>query len=112
MTMLKNAPTDHGRTVLVIEDDIDIQDVVEGFFRPRGYSVLKYNDAEHAIKDLQAGTRADVILTDLNLPNMNGIEFTIRMKESGLSIPIILMTAQKGSEIAVEAIEAGATGLG
>lgn len=108
MTMLKNAPTDHGRTVLVIEDDIDIQDVVEGFFRPRGYTVLKYNDAEHAIKDLQSGTRADVILTDLNLPNMNGIEFTSRMKESGLSVPIILMTAQKGSEIAVEAIEAGA----
>lgn len=103
------ARTENGRTVLVIEDDIDIQDVVEGFFRPRGYKVVRSSDAAAVIEDLQTGMlKADVILTDLNLPNMSGIEFTTRMKAIGLSTPIILMTAQKGSEIAVQAIEAGA----
>lgn len=103
------ARTENGRTVLVIEDDLDIQDVVEGFFRPRGYKVARSSDAAAAIEDLQAGKlQVDVILTDLNLPNMSGIEFTTRMKALGLNTPIILMTAQKGSEIAVQAIEAGA----
>ena len=103
------ARTENGRTVLVIEDDIDIQDVVEGFFRPRGYKVARSSDAAAAIEDIQSGLlKVDVILTDLNLPNMSGIEFTTRMKALGLNTPIILMTAQKGSEIAVQAIEAGA----
>ncbi len=103
------ARTENGRTVLVIEDDVDIQDVVEGFFRPRGYRVVRRSDAATAIQELQSGhLKADVILTDLNLPNMNGIEFTSRMTAIGLNTPIILMTAQKGSEIAVQAIEAGA----
>jgi two-component system response regulator HydG len=103
------ARTENGRIILVIEDDIDIQDVVEGFFRPRGYKVVRSTDAVSSIQELQSGAlKVDVILTDLNLPHMSGIEFTTRMKALGLTTPIILMTAQKGSEIAVEAIEAGA----
>lgn len=103
------ARSENGRTVLVIEDDLDILDVVEGFFRPRGYKVVRSSDAASVIEELQSGhLKADVILTDLNLPTMSGIEFTSRMKAIGLSTPIILMTAQKGSEIAVQAIEAGA----
>jgi len=100
---------ENGRKLLVIEDDIDIQDVVEGFFRPRGYRVIRSDDAETSIQELKSGAlKVDVVLTDLNLPLMSGLEFTRAMKASGISTPIILMTAQKGSEIAVEAIEAGA----
>jgi two-component system response regulator HydG len=100
---------ENGRSILVIEDDLDIQDVVEGFFRPRGYRVIRSEDALTSIQELQSGAlKVDVVLTDLNLPLMSGLEFTRKMKESNVSTPIILMTAQKGSEIAVEAIEAGA----
>jgi DNA-binding NtrC family response regulator len=99
----------NARSLLVIEDDLDIQDVVEGFFRPRGYRVIRSQDAMTSIRDLQSGElKVDVVLTDLNLPHVSGLEFTRKMKESGVTTPIILMTAQKGSEIAVEAIEAGA----
>ena len=88
---------------------VDIQDVVEGFFKPRGYRVLRSDDAETSIAELKSGAlKVDVVLTDLNLPHMSGLEFTRNMKSSGVTTPIILMTAQKGSEIAVEAIEAGA----
>jgi two-component system response regulator HydG len=95
--------------IVLIEDDLDIQDVIEGFFRPRGFEVLKYDDPELALADLnQAKVTADVILTDLMLPNMTGIEFTQRSKAAGIHIPIILMTAHKAAETAVEAITAGA----
>jgi two-component system, NtrC family, response regulator HydG len=96
-------------TLFVIEDDPDIQDVVRGFFRPRGYQVIPFENAEKALADLEMGREAcDVILTDLRLPNMTGIQFTTRVRESGILAPIILMTAHTGVEIAIEAIEAGA----
>ena len=95
--------------IILIEDDLDIQDVIEGFFRPRGFEVLKFEDPELALGLLTKGEVAgDVILTDLMLPNMTGIEFTQRAKAGGIHIPIILMTAHKAAETAVQAIEAGA----
>jgi two-component system response regulator HydG len=99
--------TEPNATLMLIDDDVDLIDVVEGFFRPRGYAIRKFEDAEHALADLKIFT-PDVILTDLMLPNMDGIVFTERLKQLGHAVPIILMTAHKSVEIAVQAIEAGA----
>lgn len=102
-------PPNERHSIYVIEDDEDILDVIEGFFRPRGYDVTRYEDAERALADLQKDPFAcDVILTDLMLPNMTGIELTGRLKKAGIEAPIILMTAHSSSEVAVQAIEAGA----
>lgn len=99
----------HSQTLMVIDDDPDTQDVVIGFFRPRGYQVITFDDAEHALKAIEEkGNVPDVILTDLRLPQMTGIEFTERVKKAGVTAPLILMTAHKSVEIAVSAIEAGA----
>lgn len=97
------------RTILVIEDDEDIQDVIEGFFRPRKFRVEIRSDSKSALGEIRDGKiHPDVILTDLRMPSMSGIEFTQAMKSMGMHVPIILMTAQQGSEVAVQAIEAGA----
>ena len=82
--------------ILVIEDDVDVQDLMSAFFKSRGYEVAIYEAAEAAIDDLQYGrVKCGVIVTDLMLPNMSGIEFTKRTKALGIDIPIILMTANK-----------------
>jgi two-component system response regulator HydG len=95
--------------ILVIEDDVDVQDLMSAFFKSRGYEVAIYEEAESAIDDLQYGrVKCGVIVTDLMLPNMSGIEFTKRTKALGIDIPIILMTANKKIENAVDAIRAGA----
>ena len=97
------------QTLVVVDDDADIQDIVVGFFRPRGYNVVPFDDAEQALKAIEEKTVvADVILTDLRLPQMTGIEFTERVKKSGVTAPLILMTAHKSVEVAVSAIDAGA----
>ncbi len=99
----------HNGKILVVDDDIDLQDIIVGFFKPRGYEVVVYDDAEVAYKDLKSEKLScDVILTDLVLPTISGIEFTKMVKELGIDVPIVVMTVNKKVEIAIEAIQSGA----
>ncbi len=95
--------------ILVIEDDKDMQDLMMAFFRPRNYEIVTYDDAEEALADFsKQAADFDVIITDLKLPKMSGIELTKSIKALGIDIPIILMTAHKSVETAADAVEAGA----
>lgn len=95
--------------LLIIDDDQDVQELIASFFRVRNYEVISYDDAQKALEDLTQGkVQCDVIVTDLMLPGISGIEFTQRMKAMGNAVPIILITANKKVEVAVEAIAAGA----
>jgi two-component system response regulator HydG len=93
----------------VIDDDPDVQDLLIGFFRPKGYDLVTFDDAERALKDISAQENfCDVIISDLRLPKMSGVDLTKALQEAGIAIPIIIMTAHRSAEIALEAIEAGA----
>lgn len=95
--------------IVIIDDDLDIQDLLTNFFRTKNYECYAYGDAQQALEDLtQEKVQCDVIITDLILPGISGIEFTQRMKALGSITPIILITANKKVEVAVEAIRSGA----
>lgn len=95
--------------ILMIDDDKDIQELITGFFKVRNYDVICYDNALSALEDISgAKVKADVIITDLMMPGLTGIEFTQRLKVLGNETPIILITANKKVETAVEAIAAGA----
>lgn len=95
--------------LLLIEDDLDTQELMVAFFKPKGFEIAVYNDAEQALKDFEKGTaHPDIVVTDLVLPNLSGMELIKRMHALRPELPIILMTSHKSVEIAVEAIQAGA----
>ncbi|MBC7457454.1 MAG: sigma-54-dependent Fis family transcriptional regulator [Bdellovibrionaceae bacterium] len=95
--------------ILIIEDDIDSQELLVSFFKPRGCETIIYDDAQKALEALQAGLiRCDIILSDFVLPTISGIEFIKKIKSFGIETPIILITAQTKVEVAIEAIRAGA----
>lgn len=95
--------------ILIIDDDKDIQELITSFFKMRQYDVICYDEAQQALEDItQQKIQCDVIITDLMLPKISGIEFTQRMKDLGSSVPIILITANKKVEVAVKAIASGA----
>lgn len=95
--------------ILMIDDDKDIQELISSFFRARHYDVICYDDAQSALEDISsAKVKMDVIITDLMLPGLSGIELTQSLKVLGNETPIILITANKKVETAVEAIAAGA----
>ena len=96
--------------LVIIDDDPDVQDLLIGFFRPKGYDMIKFDDAEEALKKITAQPEDffDVILCDLRLPRMSGVELTTALAEAGITTPLIIMTAHRSAEIALQAIEAGA----
>jgi two-component system response regulator HydG len=95
--------------IMIVDDDEDTLDLVEAFFKPKGFEVLKYMDAEKALTDLvDRKLECDVVITDLMLPKLSGLDFTRELVKKECDIPIILITANKSVENAIEAINAGA----
>jgi len=96
-------------TLVIIDDDIDLLELLSSFFRQRGYSVFPYNDARDALVDIESKkVHADVVISDIKLPVMSGLDLIKRIRSFNAVLPIILMTAEGSLEIAVEAIETGA----
>ena len=81
-------------SILVIEDDEDNRAVLGELLGELGYSVACARDGADAL-DLLRGLRPDMILLDLNMPNMNGLEFRAEQRRDPAlaGIPIVVMTA-------------------
>lgn len=96
-------------TLMIIDDDKDLLDLLNSFFKQRGYNVVTYEDARLALDDIESSKVAvDVVLSDFKLPVMSGVDFIKRIRKINLVLPIILMTAEGSLEVSLEAIEAGA----
>lgn len=96
--------------LVVIDDDLDIQDLVTSFFRPKGYKVTAFSDAESALEQIDGGLVCDAIITDLQLPNMSGMDMIQKLKatDANADTPVIVMTVTRSVEVAMKAIRLGA----
>lgn len=97
------------RKIAVIDDDADIRELIRAYFRPKGFHVEGFESAEAAL-DATRNQQApwDVVLTDLKLPQMSGVDFTVALKETHPQLPVILITTQRSVETALEAVQKGA----
>src|SRR5262249_37577489 len=94
--------------ILVIEDNRDSRDILAKLLRMSGYDVMSANDGEAGLAAaLKQG--ADLIITDIHMPNINGIEFVQRGRNDKAldKTPVLVVTAF-GAHVAREAIDAGA----
>lgn len=97
------------RQIVIVDNDLEVLDVVSAYFKPRGYSVIGFNDAAAAIAEsTRTGKNWDVLITDLKFPTMSGIEFTVQIKKHLPSLPVILMTQPSSTDTAVEGVKSGA----
>jgi two-component system, NtrC family, response regulator HydG len=95
--------------LVVIDDDLDMQDMVTAFFKTKDYKISRFSDAETALKaSAKNGSAWDVVLTDLKLPGMSGVDFTKEVKKNFPNLPIILITTTRSAEVALEAVKHGA----
>ncbi len=94
--------------ILIVEDEPKMRRLLEISLGEEGHHVQVAPDAEMAIKALHANS-FDVIVTDVKLPGMNGLEFLHEAKRLNASTPIIVMTAYGSVETAVEAMKLGAS---
>jgi len=94
--------------ILIVEDEPKMRRLLEISLGEDGHTVHIAPDAETGLKCFQREA-IDLILTDLKLPGMNGLEFLQEAKRSNASVPIVVMTAYGTVETAVEAMKAGAS---
>ena len=94
------------KRILVVEDEEKLRRVIELQLVSSGFDVDKAATAEEAIKIVD---RADLVLTDLRLPNMDGLQFLAQIRRQNAQVPVVMMTAYGSVETAVESMKAGAT---
>ena len=99
------------KTILVVDDSESIREVVSYTLQNVGFKVLLGVDGKDALKHLN-GTSINLIITDLHMPEMNGIELIrkVRQMVDYARIPILFLTTESQVAKKMEAKEAGATG--
>lgn len=93
--------------ILVVDDDRDMCQMLEAGLRLREFDVQWFTAPEEAF-ELAKHEDFDVVLTDLNMPGMNGIELCERVVANRPDIPVVVVTAFGSMETAIEAIRVGA----
>jgi DNA-binding NtrC family response regulator len=95
-------------TILIIEDEAKMRRLLELNLGDDGFKTLSAGDAETGLK-LLASEPVHLVLTDLKLPGISGLEFLQTAKQQNPALPIVVMTAFGSVETAVEAMKAGAS---
>ena len=97
------------KRILLVDDDPDLVETVEFFLTGNNYEVFVATNGKEALE--RAGTRKlDLVLLDVRMPEMNGLEVCKKLKSNTLtaSIPIIMVTADGAGDDVAYALSAGA----
>jgi DNA-binding NtrC family response regulator len=95
------------QTILIVEDEAKMRRLLELNLGEDGFTTLSSEDAEAGLKLLRENP-VDLVVTDLKLPGMNGLEFLQAIKRHNAALPVIVMTAFGSVGNAVDAMKAGA----
>lgn len=93
--------------ILVVDDDLYVRDSVTSLLSGYGYSVIACKNAVDAMAKIQ-GSQAELVLTDIKMPAVSGIELLEEIRNFDPEIPVILMTAYAELDMAVHAVKKGA----
>lgn len=93
--------------ILIIDDERAIRNVLKDILTNEGFKVEEAADGEEGLKKFQAGT-FDVVLCDIKMPKLDGIEFLQKVMESGSDTPVIIISGHGNIETAVDAVKKGA----
>ncbi|MFW6170473.1 MAG: sigma-54-dependent transcriptional regulator [Planctomycetota bacterium] len=99
--------TDTRQSILIVEDDVSQRDLLGGFVESLGFSADEAASAEEGLEHLQRH-RPAMVLLDVRLPGMNGIEALAEIRKVAEELPVLLITAYADLRQAVSAMKGGA----
>jgi len=94
-------------TVLIVDDDKNICEIFSFLVKKEGLKTLVANEGDTALKIIRSQT-PDIVLLDIKMPGMDGIEVLKRVKELDENLPVVMITAYANIQGAVDAIRLGA----
>lgn len=103
--------------IVIVDDDQEMRSLLEDFLKGENFEVTAYPVATKALEALSPGNvqgpespngDIDLVISDIKMPQMDGLEFTSKLKELRPEIPIILITAFGSIETAIDAVRRGA----
>jgi len=96
------------QTILIVDDEESHRLMLRAHLEQEGFSTVEAIDGEEAIAKV-AEQNVDLILMDIRMPRLDGMEALLRIKRANPAIPVIMMTAYGSIDSAVKALQAGAT---
>jgi two-component system response regulator PilR (NtrC family) len=96
-----------GEKILIIDDEKSMCQFLSIMLRKEGYEITAYTDPKRAVQAFRE-SHFDVVITDIKMPGMDGIEVLTEVKKVDPSVPVIIMTAYASQKSAIEAVNRGA----
>jgi two-component system chemotaxis response regulator CheY len=99
------------KCILVVDDSETVRQVLQLTLANAGFDVVEAEDGVEALEKL-SGAQVDMLITDLNMPNMDGLELIKKVREEGSHrfTPIVMLTTESSEEKKLAGREAGASG--
>lgn len=99
------------RRILVVDDEMGARTLLSIMLERDGFKALKAKDANEALQILERGEKPDLIILDVMMPGMDGVELcrTIRNRPATTDIPILILSARSDVEAVMRGMDAGAT---
>ncbi len=96
--------------ILLVEDNPVNQMIEKEILLQQGYEVIVANHGGEAVKAIELNQDIDIVLMDIHMPEMDGFEATVKIREAGSNVPIIAMTAVAVEEMSQQAMDVGMDG--
>lgn len=95
--------------VLVVEDDISIQLIIK-YSLDKQFSVTTFSNGLEALSFLREGNMPDIIISDLNTPEIGGLELIAQLKTSGFfsAIPVLVLSGDESTDTRIKCLDSGA----
>lgn len=94
--------------ILVADDDPSIRMLLRTFLEGEGYAISEAQSGGEVVKQISNGNKVDLLLMDLRMPELSGMDILQRIDEQSLDVAVVLMTAYGTSNVAIKAIQLGA----
>lgn len=97
------------KTVLVIDDELSIRLLLENYLGKQ-YNIVSKKDGLEGIKYLEEGNLPDIIVADIQMPNMDGYKLLENLKQSGFfsKVPVIMLSGNESSQERIKCLKMGA----
>ncbi|MBT3922553.1 MAG: response regulator, partial [Nitrospina sp.] len=109
MSLINETSSVKGK-ILIIDDEAEVREVLRLHLESANYNVMEALDGEEAVNMMKSGSnllQVGLIICDIRMPKVNGIEAIDYLKQNAPSIPVIVVTGYPDSELAVSLLKKG-----